>query len=284
MKNKSLILFPRNRSGDITITILVVEILFICAFALGSFVASDSNVRNSFVGIGEIQKLNSMIEKNYFYGNELSEIGISEGGDLYNAMDYVSKNKLVNRECACGVSCNSYVDFILKTASEYGIDPFMFLALMMQESDCVSKAFSGSSAGLMQINLIHCGKYGLLADKDKCKEQLLNNVQLNIEVGAKILKESYEASKDGRIFQGCSNRGITYFGWEAALRGYNGWGCGTDSSGNKIYSQDSYVEEVVERTALLKKSVNYVETNSSEGFLWWKKSDFAFSVEYLDNA
>jgi hypothetical protein len=261
-----------------------VEILFLCAFALGSFVASDSNVRNSFVGIGQVQELNSMIEKNYFYGEELSEIGISEGGDLYNGIGYASENKLVNRRCSCGNSCNSYATFILETASEYEIEPFMFLALMMQESDCTSKAFSGSSTGLMQINLIHCGKYGLLADKDKCKEQLLNNIQLNIDVGAQILRESYDASKEGRIFQGCSNRNILYTGWEAALRGYNGWGCGTDSLGNKIYSQDSYVEEVVERTELLKKSANYIETNSSEGFLWWKTESFAFSVEYVDDA
>jgi len=152
---------------------------------------------------------------------------------------------------------------------------------MMQESDCVNTGFSGSSVGLMQINLIHCGKYGLLADETKCKEQLINNIQLNIEVGAKILKESYESSKNGRVFQGCSNRNILYTGWEAALRGYNGWGCGTDSSGNKIYSQDTYVEEVVERTASLKKAANYVGVNSTEGYLWWKKESFSFSVEYL---
>lgn len=273
--------FLKNRRGDITITILVVEVLVLFAFALGSFAASDVLVRNSFVGIGQVQKLNSQIEQNFFYGEVLSNEGISDGGDLYNAMNYAKENKIVDRICECGESCNSYVSFILETASKYEIDSFMFLSLMMQESDCVSKAFSGSSTGLMQINLIHCGKYGLLEDKDKCKEQLINNVQLNIEVGAKILKESYETSKDGRIFQGCSNRNILYTGWEAALRGYNGWGCGTDSSGNKIYSQDNYVEEVVERTALLKKSVNYIETNSSEGFLWWKKESFAFSVEYL---
>ncbi|MCK9568295.1 lytic transglycosylase domain-containing protein [Candidatus Pacearchaeota archaeon] len=274
----------KNKRGDIPVIILAIAVFVICSVALASFYSSDIDVRNSFVGIGQVQKLNAQIEENYFYGTELSEVGISEGGDLYNAMDYASENKLVNRKCSCGDSCNSYVDFILESASKYEIDPFMFLSLMMQESDCTSKAFSGSSVGLMQINLIHCGKYGLLEDKDKCKEQLLNNIQLNIEVGAKILKESYETSKDGRVFQGCSNRNITYFGWEAALRGYNGWGCGTDGSGNKIYSQDSYVEEVVERTELLKKSANYIETNSSEGYLWWKTESFAFSVEYLNDA
>lgn len=282
MNKKNFILFPRNKSGDIPITILVVEVLVLCAYALVTFFTSDIEVRNSFVGIGQVQKLNAMIEQNYFYGKDLNitEVSVSDG-DLYSAMDYAEENILVNRKCNCGDSCRSYVDFILSSAEKYEIDPFMFLALMMQESTCVSKAFSGSSVGLMQVNLIHCGKYGLLEDRDKCKEQLISNVQLNIDVGAKILRESYDTYKDGKIFQGCINRNITYTEWEAALRGYNGWGCGTDSDGNPLFFQDSFVEEVIERTELLKKSVNYIETNSSQGFFWWKKDSFAFSVEYL---
>lgn len=273
--------FPKNRRGDITITILVFEVVFLCAFALATFNSSNISVRNSFVGIGQVQKLNAQIEQNDFYGGIFLEREFAATGNLYSVMDYAKENKIVNRRCACGSACDSYIVFISEIAEKYEIDPFMFLALMMQESDCVSSAFSGSSTGLMQINLIHCGKYGLLADKDKCKEQLLSNIQLNIDVGAQILKESYDASKDGRIFQGCSERNILYTGWEAALRGYNGWGCGTDSSGNKIYSQDSYVEEVVERTNILKKTVNYIETDSSSGYLWWKQENFAFSVEYF---
>lgn len=271
----------KNKRGDITITILVVEVLALCAFALGSFATSDVSVRNSFVGIGQVQKLNSQIEQNFFYGGIFLEEEIAATGNLYSIMDFVKENKVANRRCECGTACDSYILFISETAEKYGIDPFMFLSLMMQESDCVSNAFSGSSTGLMQINLIHCGKYGLLEDKEKCREQLINNVQLNIDVGGKILREGYDAWGKGRIFQGCSNRNINYTGWEAALRSYNGWGCGTDSQGNKYYAQDSYVEEVIERMNILKKRVNYIETNSSSGFLWWKKESFAFSVEYL---
>ena len=220
---QSLSAFSKNRKGDITITILVVEVLLLCAFALATFVSSDIQVRNSFIGIGQVQKLNSQIEQNSFYGNVLSEEGLSENGDLYSVISSYKKTKLVSRTCACEDSCKSYADFILQSSSKYDVDPFVMLSLMMQESDCVSKAFSGSSVGLMQINLIHCGKYGLLEDKDKCKEQLMSNIQLNIEVGAKILREGYNTWKDGRVFNGCSNRNITYTGWEAALRSYNGW-------------------------------------------------------------
>jgi hypothetical protein len=275
MDRKSFYLFPRNRSGDISITIFTIGVVLVYAVALALFSSSDVEVRNSFFGIGQVQKLNSLIEQNEFYGGEIA------GGGLYNAIEFASKNRLVNRICNCEGSCDSYVSLILESSAKYGIDPFLLLSLMMQESDCSSKAFSGSSVGLMQVNLIHCGKYGLLEDKNKCKEQLIYNVQLNIDVGARILKENYDLYKDGKIFQGCSNRGITYYDWDAALRAYNGWVCGTDSEGNKIYSQDDFVEEVNKRKELLKKSANYIETNSSEGFLWWKKSNFAFSVEYL---
>jgi len=275
MDKKIFRLFPRNRAGNITITIFTVGVVIVYAVALALFSSSDIEVRNSFFGIGQVQKLNARIEQNFFYNTE------SSGGDLYSAIDYAKENIVVNRKCNCKDSCQSYVSLILNSASKYGIDPFVFLSLMMQESGCTSKAFSGSSVGLMQINLIHCGKYGLFSDKEKCKEQLMNNVQLNIEVGARILRENYDTYKEGKIFQGCSERNIFYTGWEAALRAYNGWGCGTDSKGSKLYFQDNFVEDIMQRADLLKKSVGYIEINSSEGFLWWKKSDFAFSVEYL---
>ncbi|MFQ5532077.1 MAG: hypothetical protein ACE5ES_05675, partial [Candidatus Nanoarchaeia archaeon] len=34
---------------------------------------------------------------------------------------------------------------------------------------------------------------------------------------------------------------------EAALRGYNGWGCGKDENGFPIFEQDNYVEEVMKK-------------------------------------
>lgn len=272
-----------NKRGDITITILVVEVLVLCAVAIASFISSDLKVRNSFVGIGEIQKLNAQIEQNQVYGEVLAE-SESLNTDLYEAVNYAKNNELINRHCRCKESCESYASFILDAASKYGIDPFLLFSIMMQESECVPQAASDSSMGLMQINLIHCGEYGLFKDKVKCKEQLIKNIPLNINIGAQILLDSYNTWKGGRTFEGCSNRGIFYSGWDAAIRGYIGWGCGKDRFGNKIYLQDSYVEEVVERTRLLKKlsnnSVTYSELKSSKGILWWKKESFEFSVEY----
>jgi hypothetical protein len=275
-------LFPRNKKGDVPTTIFAIEVIVLCSFAVFTFMTSERDIRNSFIGVGIVQELVSNIEQSSFYGQGYSIEGNS-AGDIFSAIDHVKENAVVDRKCRCKDSCNSYATFVLDSSQKYGIDPFLLLSLMIQESSCNSNSFSGSSVGLMQINLIHCGKYGLLEDKEKCKAQLTNNIQLNIDVGAQILKENYKVWKDGKIFDGCSQRNVNYTGWDAALRAYNGWGCGTDSEGNKIYSQDYFVEEINERATLLKKYANYAEKSSTTGFLWWKKEIVDFSVEYFGN-
>jgi hypothetical protein len=60
----------------------------------------------------------------------------------------------------------------------------------------------------------------------------LNDNEKNINVGAQIFADNYRTS--AKDFS-CGTLSESYIGWEAALRGYNGWGC----TGN-----DNYVEEV----------------------------------------
>ncbi len=269
----------REKRGDIPITILTIGVVLVCAIALFSFFSSTIKMRNSFVGIGLVEQLNSQIEENSFYGRPVGTVSVS--GDIGTAINYAKENKIGDRICNCGSNCNNYASWIIDSSSKNGIpDPILLLSLMMQESDCTSTAFSGSSVGLMQINLIHCGNYGLSSDKTECKNQLIQNPELNIEVGAEILKQSYNTYKNGKLFNGCSNRGITYTEWDAALRGYNGWGCGYDSNGNPFTAQDNYVEEINQRADSLRKVGNYLEKDTTQGILWWAKQTISFSVEY----
>jgi hypothetical protein len=155
----------------------------------------------------------------------------------------------------------------------------------------------------MQINLIHCGEYGLPSNTEECKKELINNPEKNIEIGAKILNQYYHSYGEGIEFNGCG-KVKDYEGWEAALRGYNGLGCGCDTTrqtinsdnkcelknkeigeikyGVKVYSQDNFVEEVMRRYNILKGS--YLEKEKSTGILWWKKTTVDFSVEYKSSS
>jgi len=267
--------FKINKRGDIPVTILVIGVILVCAVALFSFISTTINTRNSFTGIGLIGQMNSQIEASNLYASA----GFPEAGqksDIRSAINYAKGTSVEGQKCNCGDNCNSYADYLSDSAAKNGIDPLLLLALMMQESTCVPKAFSGSSVGLMQINLIHCGEYNLPKDKDACRKEL-EKPEVNIQISGKMLKGSYDYLKEGLVFQGCTNRNIAYYGWEKALRAYNGWGC--DPS---FKEQDYYVDQVMKRYNTLKKTAtgNYVEEKRTEGILFWSKEITSFSVEY----
>jgi len=57
-----------SRRGSISIVILVLGVLVICALALASFYSSNFKVKNSFAGIELMEQMNSQIEENSFNG------------------------------------------------------------------------------------------------------------------------------------------------------------------------------------------------------------------------
>lgn len=168
---------------------------------------------------------------------EIVESSLSEEENkqiVLTAMQYAKENSLAGRKCLCGDKCEEYATHLVKYSREYGIpDPVLSLSLMMQESSCQNHPCN--SAG-------HCGLIQIPSSIENWQDP-----ETNIKTGLSILRNKYEASKDGRVFQGCSKRNIKYTGWEAALRGYNGWGC------KKNYpAQDWFVDQIIERYSLLK--------------------------------
>ena len=182
---------------------------------------------------------------------EFSENFASTNG-LKDAINYASKNEINNKICNCGLECESYGNYIENAADKNGVSDLLLLSIMMQESlckkdKCSSTDLEKASCGLMQINLKHCGKFGLPADRAECKNVLITDTEKNVEIGAKILKENYDADNGGKIFSDACTpeyQKKTYYGGDAALRGYNGWGCGKDKDGNEITDQDFYVDYV----------------------------------------
>lgn len=165
-------------------------------------------------------------------------------GDVLEALEY--GNEQLGR-CSCGDNCSEYSRWVVEYSNKNNIpDALLLASLMMQESACKTGAASGSSYGLMQIYAsTHCGNYGLPKNLDECKKELFSNPEKNIEVGSRILRDMYNRYKDGRTFSGaCSEeyQKKVYTGWQAALRGYNGWGCDENHP-----EQDMFVEQVVER-------------------------------------
>jgi len=156
---------------------------------------------------------------------------------LTNLMNLLSTSvSSASFRCNCGENCDDYAKWIVQYTGQSNIpDELLLLAIMIQESSCKSVVSAdGGDIGLMQINLGNCGYYGLPTNKDTCQNNLLNDEELNIRVGAQHLRLKYSTYKEGLTFN-CPPVIETYSGWEAALRGYNGWGCTGD---------DNYVENV----------------------------------------
>lgn len=59
----------KNKKADVPITILVIGVFFICILAIGSFYLFGNRIKRIFIGVDIIEKMNSEIEKYYFYKN-----------------------------------------------------------------------------------------------------------------------------------------------------------------------------------------------------------------------
>jgi len=169
--------------------------------------------------------------------------------------------------------CSEYAGAVYDNAIEYGIEPSLLMGVMMQESSCNPEADSGSSRGLMQINSkVWCGKYGLPSDETDCISRLKEEPNTNINIGAQILKKYYDEFKDG-VYESWSYKNIPdftkivanciskypsyrdYSKWNAALRAYNGWGCGAGAD-------TDYVENVMKRYNELKEKLKTLDIST----------------------
>ncbi|MFA5952973.1 MAG: transglycosylase SLT domain-containing protein [Candidatus Pacearchaeota archaeon] len=167
-----------------------------------------------------------------------------------------SGTKVVSRSCVCGSDsrCSTYAKLISEQTASNGLpDELLFLSLIMQESSCISTSVSSSGAiGLTQImpstfKDFCAGKSGFEFINDV--SQIKNDPQAQLKCGAIIFRGKYNSYKNGlsstTISKYCSNVALinkyaSYTDWDAALRGYNGWGCTTGAD-------TEYVENVMTR-------------------------------------
>jgi hypothetical protein len=73
----------KSKKGDIPVTILVIEVIAVCALALVTFMVSSFSVEQKFYGIASMQEINVLIEDYNFYKNAgVSEEKIEEVFDV----------------------------------------------------------------------------------------------------------------------------------------------------------------------------------------------------------
>ncbi|MFH1327224.1 MAG: transglycosylase SLT domain-containing protein [archaeon] len=146
-----------------------------------------------------------------------------------------------------GKICSKYTKEVLSVANKHNIDPLLLFAVMKQESQCDPNAYNENKnekgeitsidSGLMMINSQHCGPYKL-GNRDDCVKRLKENPDLNIQIGAEILRKAYTdygISSKKEVYKGkvefhCTDdkyKGtyLSYEEWSAALRAYNGFSC-----------------------------------------------------------
>ncbi|MDD5700224.1 MAG: transglycosylase SLT domain-containing protein [Candidatus Nanoarchaeia archaeon] len=212
---------------------------------------------------------------------------------IWAAMRYAKMTSVVNRKCNCGDDCQLYANSIVSAGDKYGIDPLLILSVMMQESECNIFATSGPSSEVITA-------YGLMQiySWDMCTDELdftsassligIGSHDKNIQCGALILKSKYDLYSSGQKYpnnqEECQKFSTTYTGWDAALRGYIGYGC----TNNPDIDVISYVDEVNSRYNALKSYMAGAEVPAEEAYAVTiseeeKSADFiSQTIEYRD--
>jgi len=184
--------------------------------------------------------------------------------DVASLIEFVKLSRSIsNGVDASGKSCDysngaELASWISRYSSTYGVDPVLVLAVAMQENNCRQTGTSVSHAyGFMQITEP--------TFNETCKDKIdgvnsfddiqgENNGENNIACGVKILSKYYEIYGSNNRQYKCdafaSNKQVqpsidkTYSGWQAAVRGYNGWGCSGYLNGREVFADHLYVEKI----------------------------------------
>ncbi len=103
-----------NKRADISIVILVIGIIAVCFLAILSFVKSNENIDDNFLGIGLIETMNSIQEEQDFY-DETPFVG-----DYGNFFEGENVKINIDEENFFGESFIEEIEF------KFGIPPYEF--------------------------------------------------------------------------------------------------------------------------------------------------------------
>lgn len=237
---------------------------------------SDSLQDNSFIGPLEVEEIQEEIEDViatpcYLEQGDPTEIISDDFNDLvWQVRNNGINNGVRDKSCNCGIrsECDIFASYLQEYSEQRGINPTLSLSIVIQESECKKDEVSPSGAqGLWQIME---GTFDDKCDDDYDSfDYVKEDVESNVDCGSKILKAKYNEYKNGvkdswsyennqdfvDIVDNCINsypKYENYRGWEAALRGYNGWGCGPGAD-------VGYVDKITTMFNTLEGGLDFVE-------------------------
>lgn len=101
---------------------------------------------------------------------------------LVSAVFAVKSGKELGRSIKYPVQ---YSEYIVKYAAEYGLDPYLVIAVIRQESNFIADARSPYAGGLMQLTPVTAAEYGAKLGLDEFNYM---DPQTNIQIGCYILR------------------------------------------------------------------------------------------------
>ena len=132
---------------------------------------------------------------------------------------------------------------VVQQAEKIGVPTQLALGLSLYESGRFEHIVKGEvligsdkhGYGLMQIDdRFHPGCFenpffedrGICDKADSCSSSDVKELSCNIGAGLTLLRDNYDKclSIKGKTYQ-CHELNVRYYGWDCALRFYNGWGC-----------------------------------------------------------
>lgn len=155
--------------------------------------------------------------------SELDDL-IGEGVISETDLEMLSLIMETDINCVCEENCRDYASLILKYSKD--IDPYLVLAVMIQESNCRQEAENSGARGLMQITKT--------TFDDVCSSKLpgvsfeeIKKPENNIACGVEVLLNKYEvANVDNFNPSTCDKSYVDSLNdWQRAVRGYVGWNC-----------------------------------------------------------
>lgn len=126
----------KNKKADIPIIILVLGVVAVCGLAILSFYSSGISVKKDFIGLGMMEKINSLSEEIEFYKSSEIKKDPEKIMEIFNGG--ISQNKIVFK----GVKEKKDGKEFYSLTADYSIEECEYLFVVCEDSRMVFIEYS----------------------------------------------------------------------------------------------------------------------------------------------